>query len=163
MRINKIILPLIGALVFGLVFNQVQYYLYKALPMSFWVEYTEIRPANPYFVGEELEMTSFFEWKRPTDVYYIDTLKCLCDPVKKECDTDGFDTFSNYSSAFYDSYNKNGFTNWKYQGALPTQPTQCRVNSSIRIEPYPGVWKTQQVQGDLFDVLAPEERENAGL
>lgn len=150
---NKKYLPIIGAILFASFFNTLETFAYRALPTTFWFKYHDIRPENPYYIGQELRVTSEADFYRYSEITWVDTLMCEC--TNGSCDDDGFDTFSTYVSSSKIKPRK-GNINWVYQGAKPLQPTTCYLRSFITVHTQGGD-KTQEFKGSKFDVLLSDE------
>ena len=135
-------------------FNGLETLLYKAMPMSFWVEYSNVAPADDYVIGEELTIISYAKYKRPVNAKWTDAIRCDCENNHiNSCDNTGFYIYSTYESSADNHFPQSQTQAWNYQRNKPKHQTLCHIRSTTTIYLPHGVTKQQTIIGDSFNVV----------
>lgn len=137
---------LLGTIFTG-VFTAGEYIYFRAMPISHWIEYKVVKPAQTQFTYEEpLVFNSIFKVNKEVDVFYTDTLKCNIE--------DKFGFFSQFTSQGIGVSPQKEIkdVNWTFQGKKPLPPRTCYLDTVVEIHlPY-GIKKHQRIIGDNFEI-----------
>lgn len=124
------------------------YAIYSLSPVSWYFQYSSVEPVTvPIEIGANfILMESRLKVNTDGNMTWNDVLRC-------HQDNGLFTFFSNYDSNAEIVYKGDErLVQWYYRGKLPTQPSHCRLDSTITRELPFGISKQQTISSKVFEI-----------
>ena len=121
--------------------------VHMVLPRSVWYTYYSVEPVKGEFsLGEAVVFESSLTKKRVVSFEWLDALRCspLSNPESTVL-------VSQYTSSSKNSLPEElRVTRWAYGAVLPHEPSVCFLETSVEVEVFPFVKKSQRLESSKF-------------
>ena len=119
-------------------------------PTSWYFEYTSVEPFSvPALIADEyIEMQSTLLVERDGALQWNDVLRCF------NQENNNFNYVGEYNTRSATVLETDGvvLSRWRYRGEMPTEPSFCRIDSTITRKLQFGIEKKQFIQSSVFRV-----------